>query len=458
MSNKKSLEEKKQKYLNRANHEPPLAPISQTISRNGSDQQDISFLQKHLTDLTEKKNELEAKLKRAHQLILKSIQEKKLLSDENLTLRMARLVCDVGVPTSLSENQWTLAPNEARIYNDHQNDMASLSQKPPSYVPRLIQKRDEISREELKRIEDKRNIIKNFIFMSKTKYQTGTLIDNNQVILIDKIGSGGFGSVWKAWDFVTSQLVAIKIIEAPKKELNIFAKHLKRELDIMMNTDHKNVVKCFRYFYVGEDTVAYVMEFCEKGNLFEVIRDVGHLTEKEAHAILVQIIDGLLALKSKDDGSNQTIIHYDLKPPNIVFNNLYIPKLCDFGLSKIIDSGQSVAQSCVGSGTPGYTAPEAFCQDVKLNQSADTWSIGIIYYEMLTGNFETKKYIITPPPGMTREAVITNGFKQMCEITKQNINNFKDAINFIISCTWSNPKERMKTSEIKHGDYYKKVF
>ena len=294
--------------------------------------------------------------------------------------------------------------------------------------------------------------------MSKTKYQTGTLIDNNQVILIDKIGSGGFGSVWKAWDFVTSQLVAIKIIEAPKKELNIFAKHLKRELDIMMNTDHKNVVKCFRYFYVGEDTVAYVMEFCEKGNLFEVIRDVGHLTEKEAHAILVQIIDGLLALKSKDDGSNQTIIHYDLKPPNIVFNNLYIPKLCDFGLSKIIDSGQSVAQSCVGSGTPGYTAPEAFCQDVKLNQSADTWSIGIIYYEMLTGNFETKKYIITPPPGMTREAVITNGFKQMCEITKQNINNFKDAINFIISCTWSNPKERMKTSEIKHGDYYKKVF
>ena len=130
----------------------------------------------------------------------------------------------------------------------------------------------------------------------------------------------------------------------------------------------------------------------------------------------------------------------------------------DAGLCCADDSGQSVAQSCVGSGTPGYTAPEAFCQDMKLSQSADTWSIGIIYYEMLTGNFETKKYIMVPPEGMSREAVITNGFKQMCDLTKQNIANYKDAIEFIISCTRSNPKERKKTGEIKRSDYYKKVF
>ena len=106
---------------------------------------------------------------------------------------------------------------------------------------------------------------------------------------------------------------------------------------------------------------------------------------------VVQILSGMKYLSSPSaDGRRQGIIHYDLKPGNILFDEQGNAKITDFGLSKIVDTadaGDSMELTSQGAGTYWYLPPECFLidQDVRISNKVDVWSIGVIYFQMLFG-------------------------------------------------------------------------
>lgn len=109
------------------------------------------------------------------------------------------------------------------------------------------------------------------------------------------------------------------------------------------------------------------------------------LPEKEARTIVTQVLSGLQYLNTKP----HSVIHYDLKPANILFDGVGEVKLTDFGLSKVVDDGQTMGMELTsqGAGTYWYLPPECF--EVRrtplISNKVDVWSVGVILYQMLLG-------------------------------------------------------------------------
>ena len=131
-----------------------------------------------------------------------------------------------------------------------------------------------------------------------------------------------------------------------------------------------------------------VMEYCEKGELFDYIVNNGKLSEEESCRLFQQIINGVEYLHE------QSIIHRDLKPENILLDNNINIKISDFGLSTFYDKNTYLQTPC---GTPSYAPPEMLNGNAYNGTSSDIWSCGIILYAMLCGSLpfaESKEDII----------------------------------------------------------------
>jgi tousled-like kinase len=222
----------------------------------------------------------------------------------------------------------------------------------------------------------------------QSEFRENQKLNDNRYVLIKYLGRGGFSEVWLAFDLTDVRHVALKIQRMnPQWSREIqadFVRHSGREIKILSSTKHENVVNFYGHFYIGDDTVALVEEYCSGGDLSELIRKRGRIQEKEARIILIQILQGLLALRM-EEGS---VIHYDLKPGNILFDEHGVVKITDFGLSKIIESDERDAElTSQGTGTYYYAAPETLQRGrpVKITSNVDSWSLGIIYYELLYG-------------------------------------------------------------------------
>jgi tousled-like kinase len=131
------------------------------------------------------------------------------------------------------------------------------------------------------------------------------------------------------------------------------------------------------------------LECCKGSDLDTLLKSKKELPERQARAILLQILSGMQYL-SQPDGSRQGIIHYDLKPGNILFDKVGDAKITDFGLSKIVDaesSADSMELTSQGAGTYWYLPPECFLtgEHVRISNKVDVWSIGVIFYQMLYG-------------------------------------------------------------------------
>ena len=190
------------------------------------------------------------------------------------------------------------------------------------------------------------------------------------------------------------------------------------------------------------------MEYCENGDLNSIMAKHQKFNEADAHAILTQVIDGLVSLKSKTKGSNEVVIHYDLKPANILFDKDLTPKIADFGLSKISCDGKSLPLTTMGGGTVGYAAPETYDgRKKKITSSADTWSLAIIYYEMLTNDSNLKNLLRT---GVEAERELND------PNPKGPSSNLSDgARQFIIMCLERDPDKRPNVKALQNDPYIK---
>ncbi|KAM9780988.1 serine/threonine-protein kinase 36-like isoform 2-T2 [Syngnathus typhle] len=195
----------------------------------------------------------------------------------------------------------------------------------------------------------------------------------NSYHVLELVGEGSFGRVHKGMKKFTGQVVALKFM--PKmgrssKELQ----SLKKEIEIMSNLQHPNIVKFYDSFET-ETEVVVVTEYAE-GQLFQIIEDDGSLPENQVCEIACQLVSALYYLHSR------RILHRDMKPQNILFDKNGVVKLCDFGFARAMSVSTMVLTSI--KGTPLYMSPELVAEK-PYDHTADLWSLGCILYELLTG-------------------------------------------------------------------------
>lgn len=193
----------------------------------------------------------------------------------------------------------------------------------------------------------------------------------NYILLNKSIGRGAFSKIYAGYTLFSNKDVAIKRIKHSKYKKN--SKLLDREIEIMKSLSHPNIIKLFDVIR-ERHTIFIIMEMCDKGDFSKFLNN-RPLKEKHAHRFLHQITNGLKYLHE------HKIIHRDLKPQNILLTRNYTLKISDFGLAKIFND--TMSETICGS--PLYMAPEILTYQ-KYNSKADLWSVGIILYEMLSGN------------------------------------------------------------------------
>nr|XP_025033645.1 serine/threonine-protein kinase 36 [Pelodiscus sinensis] len=191
--------------------------------------------------------------------------------------------------------------------------------------------------------------------------------------VLEMIGEGSFGRVYKGRRKYSAQVVALKFIPKvgrSEKEL----KNLQREIEIMRGLHHPNIVQMLDSFETDKEVVV-VTDYAE-GELFQILEDDGNLPEDQVQDIASQLVSALYYLHS------HRILHRDMKPQNILLGKGGLIKLCDFGFARAMSINTMVLTSI--KGTPLYMAPE-LVQEKPYDHTADLWSVGCILYELFVG-------------------------------------------------------------------------
>uniref|UniRef100_A0A8C2XRD1 non-specific serine/threonine protein kinase n=1 Tax=Cyclopterus lumpus TaxID=8103 RepID=A0A8C2XRD1_CYCLU len=219
---------------------------------------------------------------------------------------------------------------------------------------------------------------------------------NDRYLLLYLLGRGGFSEVYKAFDLTEQRYVAVKIHQLNKnwrdEKKENYHKHACREYRIHKELDHPRIVKLYDYFSLDTDSFCTVLEYCEGNDLDFYLKQHKLMSEKEGRSIIMQIVNALKYLNE----IRPPIIHYDLKPGNILLVNGTACgeiKITDFGLSKIMDddsynSVDGMELTSQGAGTYWYLPPECFVvgkEPPKISNKVDVWSVGVIFYQCLYG-------------------------------------------------------------------------
>jgi len=194
--------------------------------------------------------------------------------------------------------------------------------------------------------------------------------------IIEELGHGGMGRVYKVQDTKIGEKIALKLI---RPEAGLDKKSLERfsnELKLARKIRHKNVCQMFD---LGEDqgTRYITMEYVHGEDLKQLIRKVGRLSPGQAIGIARQVCDGL------EEAHKLGVVHRDLKPQNIMVDEDGKARIMDFGIARSL-SGKSMTGAGVMIGTPEYMSSEQV-EGKDIDQRSDIYSLGVILYEMATG-------------------------------------------------------------------------
>jgi serine/threonine-protein kinase len=216
----------------------------------------------------------------------------------------------------------------------------------------------------------------------------GRDILDGQFQILQKIGTGGMGSVYRASQAAMNREVAIKILHPKLAGRKDLTSRFRREARAMSQLTHPNTVKVFMYGELEEDGSLYiVMEMLEGRNLNQRVRRGGPMPLGQAANVLIQVCGAL------DEAHRMGIVHRDLKPENIFLSQQggieNFPKVLDFGLAKVTERQMQpgsviLTQEGMVFGTPEFMSPEQ-AQGKTLDARSDIYSLAVILYEVLTG-------------------------------------------------------------------------
>ncbi len=234
-----------------------------------------------------------------------------------------------------------------------------------------------------------------------------------QLQILELLGHGGMGAVYKARQKQLDRLVALKILPPAVSRDASFAERFTREARALAKLNHPHIVTLYEFGQV-DGLFFFLMEYVDGLDLGRLL-EAGHMAPKEALAIVPQICEALQC--AHDCG----IVHRDIKPTNILLSKGGHVKIADFGLAKLVgqdissDEAPLTSQTAAedGSpalarqpndtltragrvmGTPTYMAPEQVTNPSEVDHRADIYALGVVFYQMLTGKLPDKR--IEPP-------------------------------------------------------------
>jgi serine/threonine protein kinase len=270
-----------------------------------------------------------------------------------------------------------------------------------------------------------------------------------QLEILQFIGKGGMGAVYQARQKQLDRIVALKILPPGAGAEAGFAERFAREARALAKLNHPGIVTLFEFGQAG-GLYFFLMEFVDGVNLRQLLAGQ-RLSSREALAIVPQICDAL------QYAHDQRIVHRDIKPENILLDRRGRVKLADFGLAKLMEAGSESAAAGVladqpsagmgpigGSatltgagkvmGTPHYMAPEQREHPAEVDNRADIYALGVVFYQMLTGELPGKP--IEPPSrkvalDVRLDEVVLRALEKKPELRYQQASEFKTQVETV---------------------------
>lgn len=218
------------------------------------------------------------------------------------------------------------------------------------------------------------------------------------LLILELLGVGGMGAVYKARQPRLNRLVALKILTCPTEHHGEFAMRFEREAQVMARMNHPHIVTIFDFGEIdrsesGLETMFYLlMEFVDGSDLNRLIGS-GGMAPAAALAFVPQLCEAL------QFAHDQGITHRDIKPANILVDRKGHVKIADFGLAKLVQGDETLAMGLTmtgtAMGTPHYMAPEQWETPENVDHRADIYALGVVIYESLTG--ERPAGVFDPP-------------------------------------------------------------
>lgn len=206
------------------------------------------------------------------------------------------------------------------------------------------------------------------------------------LVIEEMIGQGGMGRVYRAQQPQLNRTVALKVLSAERAQDPEWLERFSREARALARLSHPHIVQVY---YFGEKPLPYLlMEHVDGVNLRQAMQN-GALTAREALTIVPKLCDAL------HYAHEHGVLHRDIKPENILIDTEGRVKLVDFGLAKLRDEGVlpfTLTQSGAKLGTMAYMAPEQVEKPAEVDHRADIYSLGVVFYEMLTGELPLGRF------------------------------------------------------------------
>ena len=259
---------------------------------------------------------------------------------------------------------------------------------------------------------------------------------NERYEVIKSIGEGGMANVYLAHDIILDRDVAVKVLRGDLAGDEKFVRRFQREALSASSLSHPNIVEMYD---VGEDNGTYyiVMEYVPGITLKQLIKKRGSVSLSEAIDIMLQITDGI------KEAHDSYIIHRDLKPQNILIKENGEIKITDFGIAMALNSTQLTQTNSV-MGSVHYLPPEQ-ASGKGATIKSDIYSMGILFYELLTGKLPFKGENAV-------EIALKHMKSEFPSVRAENDSIPQSVENIILRATAKNPKNRYETVSKMHDD------
>jgi len=255
-----------------------------------------------------------------------------------------------------------------------------------------------------------------------------------QLEILELLGQGGMGVVYKARQRQLDRLVAVKILPPQIGQTEAFAERFTREARSLARLSHPRIVIIYDFGHTEAGLYYFIMEYVDGTDLRRVIQ-TGDLSASEALKIIPQICEAL------QYAHEEGIVHRDIKPENILLNKKGQVRIADFGLAKLLDRPATSPTSMltkVGQqmGTPHYMAPEQIEHPSQVDHRADIYSLGVVFYEMLTGELPLGRF---DPPSQRAQVdirldnVVLRTLEKQPERRYQHVSEVKTDVETISS-------------------------
>jgi serine/threonine protein kinase len=263
----------------------------------------------------------------------------------------------------------------------------------------------------------------------------------------DKLGEGGFGAVYKG-KLRSGPFVAIKMLSKSKGNGQDFI----NEVATIGRIHHTNVVRLIGFCVEGSKR-ALVYEFMPNGSLDKYIsstEDAISLTYKQMYEISLGVAHGIAYLH---EGCDIQILHFDIKPHNILLDENFISKVSDFGLAKLNPNDISVVTLTAARGTIGYMAPELFYKNIGgVSYKADVYSFGMLLMEMASKKRNSNQYADRSSgffyPIWIYDQLIEEREIEMDEFTSEEMINVKKMFITALWCVQLKPSDRPSMNKV----------